>query len=258
MSNFVLLKHVGAYVGHHNFRNRENLEDQARAIHEASGKRVVLKATNIPTLYAPWLSNNVLRPIGDDGLDWQHDGYFDVVNDATKCPIIDNVFFQFAFPTTRENRMERAMELIGAYSLDISHLQWRKMKLANDEIVYAFRIHILPSVKNKVTNANSVNSDKMTSDGYLVFVVFGRTQQSGSIRTESDQLPMFLEYPASCCGCPDGRSFCSHLAATLGIMAMMQSSCNQNEFENVCVDENALSSQSLAIPIEMYSLYSNS
>eukprot|EP00957_Ditylum_brightwellii_P205517 15344230-Ditylum_brightwellii.AAC.1 len=206
-------------------------------------------------LYAPWLSNNVLRAI-DDTLDWQHEGYFDIVNDTTKCPIIDDGFFQFAFPTTRENRMERAIELIGAYSLDVVNLHWRKMKLANDETVYAFRIYILPSVKNKVANANSENRGKMVSDGYLVFVVFG-TKESDPDGTGT-RCPTFLEYPISCCGCPDGRSFCSHIAATLGIMAMMQSASNLDEFESACVDENALSSQSLAIPIEMYSLYSNS
>eukprot|EP00957_Ditylum_brightwellii_P204100 15337717-Ditylum_brightwellii.AAC.2 len=29
MSNYVLIRHVGAYVRHHTFRDRDNLEDQA-------------------------------------------------------------------------------------------------------------------------------------------------------------------------------------------------------------------------------------
>ena len=217
--------------------------------------RKVLKRKDAPVLYAPWLSNNMLLSIEVEP-DWQHNGHYDVVNDDTMCPMITDDTVKFAFPNGSENNMERAMELIGACSIDIKHLQWRKMQLRNGDVVHVLRTYVLPSVKNKVSNANSEESEKMTSDGYLTFVVCGLPKQSNG---SSNQLkcPKIMEYPASCCGCPDGRLFCSHLAACVGLMGMMQVSETIEEFEDANIKENASSSQSLAFPIEMHSMHSN-
>ena len=67
--------------------------------------------------------------------------------------------------------------------------------------VFLFKSICIPSMKTKVVSADESNDTE--EDGYQLFMVFDAS--GGEV----------LPYPFTCCGCYDGRTFCSHLLAQL-------------------------------------------
>jgi hypothetical protein len=77
---------------------------------------------------------------------------------------------------------------------------------------------VVPSMKSTVISANEA-SEATAKQGYSVYLCYDSTTKKP------------LLYPFSCCGCYDGRGFCSHLLATLSVFRLIQKCTDQRTFE---------------------------
>lgn len=155
------------------------------------------------------------------------------------------------YPSGSVNVHNRAIQLIKGGNINLLDLQWRKMySHVTQSTVYTFRCDVVPSLKSKTKSANEMNSSE--SVGYAVYLCFGNN---------NDSVPELLEYPSSCCGCADGRKWCSHLQAVIGLFHIIQRSIKdkkwtREEFESRIPCDTPLLAQNIPIPFECFAVNS--
>ena len=256
MAYYILLNFVGSHVGHYSFQDRKKLEKMAASILKGKQTHVrhVLEPSNVPKLYARWQSNNIFESIHEEP-DWSHDLYYDLIKDSSRVPVVNEEHVKMLYPNGNENKMERAIQLVFNGNVDVLNMQWRKMKVrANQCDAHVLQCFVVPSMKSKVSSANEV-TEKQRREGYLCYLSFGKLNICGD-SPQADHVTL-LEYPYSCCGCVDGRGWCSHLGAILGTVIQIQESSNKLEFESTAVFPSPLLAQNLALPIEFMSRHAN-
>lgn len=171
----------------------------------------------VPDQIDRWSITEVLEPVEGGG--WRRD-YFDLVRQLER---VDEGCLQKIYPKGNEHNMVRAQLLVDGGNFLIKTLRYRfclDSQTRKRRVV--FEISCIPSQKTKVISENIKKRTKV--EGYTSYLCFNCDETEGGKR--------LLEYPNSCCGCYDGRVFCSHLTGLLLLFYLIQTSeYSKEEFE---------------------------
>jgi hypothetical protein len=218
MHMFYLQGFLAARFGHSFDLGRSDIESFVqRAV--AFGKSV-MSPEKVPKQIGEWDVTEVLAPC-NEGTVWLNrlEAYNCIMNQLGA--IGDSSILRF-YPEGNENNRNRALELLNGGNLLLPNSlvmqRCRSTKEENME-VFLFKSICVPSMKTSVISANEDNSKEV--DGYRVFIAFHA--ESGDV----------LGYPYSCCGCYDGRTFCSHLLANLLAFRQVQRYGSVERFEEI-------------------------
>ncbi len=195
--------------GHTFAVDRVQLEEIARCAIDIRKK--VLGPEIAPKQISEWEVSEVLTPKSPES-GWlnRYQAYRCI---KEKLKIRDDSIQKF-YPKKNESNRNRALELVKNGNVTVTVCY--QVCLAKDgSNVYLFKLICIPSVKTTAISANENNNREV--DGYRVFMAF---DAEGEI----------LAYPYSCCGCYDGRGFCSHLLAMLFAFGEIKRCHNMNFF----------------------------
>ncbi len=180
-----------------------------------SNKMNVLKPDRIPNQIGEWRVNEILIPHDQKWKDTKTS-----LLEVRSLPLISDEAIQQFYPKTNEQTRNRALRLIQGRKLFLTTTLESGICTPNlgEELgdVILFRCYCMPSMKTKVHSANVSSGNKVGL--YCLYMAFGR--ENGAV----------LAYPYSCCGCYDGRGFCSHLLALLLSFRIVQ----QHEDDDRC------------------------
>jgi hypothetical protein len=125
------------------------------------------------------------------------------------------------YPKKNEHNRDRALLLIKGGNIDICGTKFKRCRSRADpsKLVSLFCCHCIPSQKTEAVSANEEGDLKKKRENYTVYLAF--CASTGHV----------LGYPYSCCGCYDGRGFCSHLLATLCVFRLVQNCVSKDVFE---------------------------
>jgi hypothetical protein len=209
-------------------------------VHEIiSTNKLVVPPSHVPVVISRWSVNEVLIPVEES--DW-NTNYWGAVK--TLATINDDDVKRF-FPEGNENTQNRASLLVEGSNYDLSMLAWRLCTDKEDGMhKKLFKCKCLPSQKTKEKSENQ-DSNKLEI-GYTVYLCFDDDSKN------IDQQRV-LPYPYSCCGCHNGRGFCSHCLGMLGLFMLIQEEVDRDFFESY-MPESPIDTQVVPILIELMTM----
>jgi hypothetical protein len=231
-----------------------------RKVQELEGKTVV-PPSRVPIQIRKWSVVEQLEPV--DGEDWTNDNWFTIVK-SMLLPIVPAHFAQF-YPNGDESILNRAAHLFDHGNYDISTISSRACLSRKDgSSKLLFRCVCLPSQKSD--NKSKASKKKATSSGSDTGTGIGPSTDAPNFYDEDDDEESgylvylcfdshescdILDFPYSCCGCPNGRGFCSHCLGLLLLFHVIQTEAtNLNEFSSV-YPESPKTTQKFPMLIEL-------
>jgi 5'-3' exonuclease len=198
-------------------------------------KRLIVPPARAPDQIKKWTIHEILVPL--PGEDWSEE-YFTTIKEV--ATISDRDVRRF-YPNGDENTQRRAELLFKGGNFDVSTFAFRRCvdKEDADMKLILFRCKSLPSMKNKSKSEN----DDEKEGSYTVYLCFDVSHRKRKKRR-------VLDYPYSCCGCPNGRGFCSHCLGFLMTCMVAQRTKNQCRFERI-MPESPLETQNAPLLIEL-------
>jgi hypothetical protein len=196
------------YPGH-----RHEIEQVVRAMLREKIK--ILEPEKVPIQIGQWQVHEILQPTNPN-VDCNFESYF---SEIRRMNVVGDAVFDSFYSRDADN-FERAFLLVQSGSVVVGSICFKDCEALTDaRPVTLFRLTVVPSMKSTVISANEA-LEATAKQGYLVYLCYDSNTK--------DPLP----YPFSCCGCYDGRGFCSHLLATLSVFRLVQKFTDQRTFEN--------------------------
>lgn len=176
----------------------------------------ILSKDKVPKVIDRWRLTTVLKGVGDN--DWDDDDYDVTATIRSLATIDETKDVRRFYPHGNEANLERARRLVdGGNVLVRESLRCRLCcDRVDDSPAVLFQCDVVPHMKGGPNSrVKSENTDGTDKDYYTVFLCFRYDSTSKEARRVRG-------FPHSCCGCHDGRYFCSHMLALLGILSLKQ------------------------------------
>jgi hypothetical protein len=171
----------------------------------------ILDRKKIPKIISRWRCSDYLEDVGHDWSDDCGDIF------QSLAPISEDDVKSF-YPNGNEANLERAEKLVdGGNVLVRESLRYRlcRDKLRGRSMVL-FKCEVVPHYKGGPNSkVKAENLDGSDQEHYTVFLCFRYSRRKQSRRR-------VVAHPYSCCGCHDGREFCSHMLAFLMVILLLQ------------------------------------
>jgi len=188
--------------------SRNALEE---AVVKVKNDAVLLK-DKVPKIIDRWHTSNVLTGVGED---WSKDCIHTIRCLAT---IDEEKDVRRFYPEGNEANLEHARKLVdGGNILVRESLRHRLCRDNVDNVPrILFQCDAVPHMKGGPNSkVKSENIDGRDKEYYRIFLCFKYDANCIDSRR-------VIGYPYSCCGCHDGRYFCSHMLALLSVLHLKQ------------------------------------
>ena len=214
--------------------SRETLEQRVEEVKNHS----IVEKDKVPRVIDRWRASNVLTGVDDD---WNDEGCDNVIRSL--APIDEEKDIRRFYKNGNEANLERSRKLVdGGNILVRESLRCRRCRdNVDDKPKVLFQCDVVPHMKGgQNSKVKSENIDGRDRDFYTIFLCFEHGDDAESRRV--------CPYPYSCCGCHEGRYFCSHMLALLSVFSLKQQ--YPAELFELAYARSPLASQTMPLLIE--------
>lgn len=221
----VILRFVACHGGTNQLDGTREMLDREGLRIQLEQVPVVPPSTVVPQIEA-WQVYEVLQPL--EGQQWTDNWWQYVTGDTATVTLSSAKDMARLHWFRNENITERIGQLVWSGNFDLTKIQSLKCQsVADGTEKLIFRCPCIPSMKSQadkvaskrprttpddiVTTANAglvglsmFEEEDNHEDGYIVYLCY----EQGARKQ-----PKLLQYPFSSCGCPNGRTVCSHVFA---------------------------------------------